>query len=102
MSCLSLFPFQIMNRCALGVLNSTFINRYFLNFLSEALYYYPNDAKELPIPAAFAEQQAEVIKLVDEILAAKAATPDADTLHLERAIDELVYELWRRTRSWQE
>ena len=81
----------------LGVLNSTFINWYFLNFLSEDLHFYPNDAKELPIPPASEEQQAGVVKLVDQILAAKSADAQADTGHLERTIDELVYELYGLT-----
>ena len=81
----------------LGVLNSTFINWYFLNFLSDSLNFYPNDAKELPIPPASDEQQAGVVKLVDQILAAKSADAQADTGHLERTIDELVYELYGLT-----
>ena len=83
----------------LGALNSTFINWYFLNFLSEDLHFYPNDAKELPIPPASDEQQAGVVKLVDEILAAKAADTNADTRHLERAINELVYALYGLTEE---
>ena len=83
----------------LGVLNSTFINWYFLNFLSEDLHFYPNDAKELPIPTAFAEQQAEVVKLVDEILAAKSADVNLDTRHLEWQIDRLVYDLYGLTEE---
>ena len=83
----------------LGVLNSTFTNWYFLNFLSEDLHFYPNDAKELPIPTAFAEQQAEVVKLVDEILAAKSAHVNSDTRHLEWQIDRLVYDLYGLTEE---
>ena len=83
----------------LGVLNSTLINWYFVNFLSEDLHFYPNDAKELPIPTAFVEQQAEVVKLVDEILAAKSADANADTRHLEWQIDRLVYDLYGLTEE---
>ena len=52
----------------LGILNSDFTNWYFRNFLSEGLHFYPNDAKELPIPDVSPEQQTSIIELVDQIL----------------------------------
>ncbi len=78
----------------LGVLNSGFTNWYFLSFLSEGLHFYPNDAKALPIPHASFEQQALIIELVDEILAAKDTAPDADVSALEDEIDQMVYLLY--------
>ena len=39
------------------------------------------------------------VKLVDEILAAKSADAQADTRHLERAINELVYEVYGLTEE---
>lgn len=53
-----------------------------------------NYVKEFPIPVVVPERQAEIIKLVDEILAAKAANPDTDTSNLENEIDKLVYDLY--------
>lgn len=47
----------------------------------------------IPIPNIAAAEQEPFVKLVDKILEAKAADANADTRHLERAIDELVYEL---------
>ena len=81
----------------LGVLNSNFTNWYFRNFLSEGLHFYPNDAKELPIPDVTPEQQIPIIKLVDQILDAKHTDPDEDTTGLEKEIDNLVYELYNLT-----
>ncbi len=84
-------------RFLLGVLNSNFTNWYFSNFLSDGLNFYPNDAKELPIPDVSAEQQISIIELVDQILNAKRTDPDADTADLEKEIDKLVYVLYDLT-----
>ena len=83
----------------LGVLNSDFVNWYFRNFLSEGLHFYPNDAKELPIPNANSEQQVPIIELVDQILAAKSADSNADTAALEKEIDKQVYALYNLTEK---
>ena len=53
----------------------------------------------IPIPNISAEEQRPFIRLVDEILEAKAADPDADTGELEREIDELVYGLYGLTEE---
>ena len=78
----------------LGVLNSRLINWYFRSFLGGTLHLYPNNAKELPIPSATPEQQAPVIRLVERILAAKAADPGAVTAAWEGELDSLVYGLY--------
>ena len=41
--------------------------------------------------------QRPFVRLVDEILEAKASDPDADTSHLEWEIDRLVYDLYGLT-----
>ena len=81
-------------RFLLGVLNSNFTNWYFRNFLSDGLNFYPNDAKELPIPDVAPEQQIPIIELVDQILNAKRTDPDLDTSDLENEIDKLVSALY--------
>ena len=83
----------------LGVLNSNFTNWYFRNFLSEGLHFYPNDAKELPIPDVPPEKQTSIIELVDQILHAKRADSETDTSNLENEIDKLVYELYNLTED---
>ena len=78
----------------LGVLNSALIYWYFSNFMSDGLHIFPEDANTLPIPFATKEQQAPIIALVDEILAAKIVNPSADTSAQEAEIDRLVYDLY--------
>jgi hypothetical protein len=51
----------------------------------------------LPIPSVSKIQQQPVISLVDKILTAKAADPQADTSVLELEIDALVYRLYNLT-----
>ena len=53
--------------------------------------------RELPVVVPTEQEQLPIIAFVDEILAAKAADPDADTSNLEDEIDELVYELYNLT-----
>ena len=83
----------------LGVLNSQAVNWYFTTFLSEGLHFYPDDAKQLPIPKISRAEQRPFIRLVDEILAAKRADPAADTRELEWRLDELVYALYGLTEA---
>ncbi len=53
--------------------------------------------RTIPIPKISADEQRPYIELVDRILQAKAADPDADTSDLEESIDWLVYELYDLT-----
>lgn len=55
--------------------------------------------KQLPVIKANETQQQPFINLVDQILSAKAANPNADTSHLEKQIDELVYKLYELTNE---
>ena len=57
------------------------------------------ELEQLPIPAATSAQQRPIIALVDKILAAKKANPQADTSVWEREIDGLVYELYGLTED---
>ena len=52
-----------------------------------------------PIPKISAAAQRPFIRLVDEILEAKAADLDADTSYLEWDIDRLVYDLYGLTEE---
>ena len=88
------FAEQFSYEFLLGVLNSRLINWYFQSFLSESLHFYPNDAKQLPIPNATLEQQKPIVQLANRILDTKRTTPDADTSALENDIDQLVYSLY--------
>jgi len=55
---------------------------------------YPDDWKQLPIPAVTPEQQAPIVALVEKILTAKRAKPDADVSILEAEVDRLVTTLY--------
>ncbi|HIJ96191.1 MAG TPA: N-6 DNA methylase [Desulfuromonadales bacterium] len=86
-------------RFLLGVLNSRFIGWYFRKkFQISASDTFPQimigDIQQLPIPTATPQQQAPIIELVNQILAAKKADPKADTTELERSIDAHVYRLY--------
>ena len=54
-------------------------------------------AESAPIPEITPSQQRPYIRLVDQILEAKAADPDADTSEMEESIDWLVYDLYDLT-----
>ncbi len=49
---------------------------------------------KIPIPKVSDTEQRHFIALVDEIIEAKSADPDADTWYLEVQIDALVYDLY--------
>ena len=86
-----------------AVLNSTLI-RWFLQQIAPPREWEHYDGKRftlngLPIPRITAAEQRPLVRLVDEILEAKAADPDEDTGHLEREIDQLVYDLYGLTEE---
>jgi len=55
------------------------------------------DLEDLPIAFASKEQQDKIVALVDKILEAKRANPQADTSREEQAIDRIVYHLYSLT-----
>ena len=55
--------------------------------------------ERLPVPKVDAGQQRPFVRLVDRILAAKAADPAADTADLEAEIDRLVHDLYGLTEE---
>ena len=55
--------------------------------------------ESMPIPRLSAEEERGLVRLADEIQTVKAADPAADTLHLEVAIDRLVYDLYGLTEE---
>ena len=94
-------PSGIESKFLLGVLNSSTI-RFYLGLIAETSgmgtsRWINNYVKEFPIPEATCEQQALIIGLVDQILDAKQANPDADVSELEDEIDQIVYCLYGLT-----
>jgi hypothetical protein len=53
--------------------------------------------RNFPVPLGSASGQRTVIALVDKIITAKAAAPQAHTTGLEQEIDNLVYRLYSLT-----
>ena len=86
-------------RYLLGVLNSQKAKDFLLAHRRNNVQLYPDDWKKLPIPEANPEQQQPIIDLVNQILAAKSADPDADTSALEKQIDNLVNQLYGVNRG---
>ena len=90
---------------ALAVLNSKLVSfwyRIYFRSLALAGGYLRignNEIKTIPIPDITPEQQTPIIELVDQILAAKAADPKADTVGLEKEIDKRVYALYNLTQE---
>lgn len=56
-----------------------------------------NELAEFPLPKNRQDKQADIVKLVKEILVAKKSNPEAELTHLERQIDQMVYELYGLT-----
>jgi type I restriction-modification system DNA methylase subunit len=98
----------------IGILNSSLINWYFVNFISDSLNFYPNDAKSLPVRKIdFSKNRDKVkhdnlVSLVDKMLELKQkeAAERGDHLKtlitrqisvLDKTIDAAVYELYGLT-----
>ena len=84
-----------------SLFNSTLINWYAYRFIfccairtMDFDNYYVG---KIPVPAATFEQQAPMIELFNQILAAKGTDPDADVSELENEIDQIVYLLYGLT-----
>jgi hypothetical protein len=91
----------------LGLLNSNFINWFHDNLSNNKGKIFAKVLKEnldkLPIVYELTEKfkihQGKIINLVDQILTAKKSDPKADTTALEKAIDQLVYQLYGLTEE---
>ncbi len=84
----------------IGVLNSKVILKY-LDWISAKLdetgwRWFKQYVETFPIPFT-SKQQAKIAGLVDNVLEAKAARPEADTSVLEAQIDSIVYRLYGLT-----
>jgi len=85
---------NFFSKYLLAVINSS-ISSNFLNSIRRSnTDLYPNDWKQLPIPVVLAKQQAPIVKLVDQILAAKR-NPDVRIDMLETKMDASVAHLYK-------
>ena len=82
--------------CALlnAKLTSWFARRLFPTSGTGTFHWEKVHFERIPIPKIDAEAQRPFVALVDEILAAKAADPHADTSEQEESIDWMVYDLY--------
>lgn len=89
-------------KCLLGLLNSNLI-KYWLRHKGKMQGYLFQIDKEpllsIPICKPTPDIQTSITKLVERILAAKRANPQADTFKWEKEIDALVYQLYGLTED---
>ncbi|MEB3189970.1 MAG: TaqI-like C-terminal specificity domain-containing protein [Snowella sp.] len=88
----------------LGLLNSYLLNWYYQNIINNEVGEALAQVKRghlaiLPIPKVNLNLFSKLIKVVDKILTAKKSDPKADTTALEKAIDQLVYQLYGLTEE---
>lgn len=86
----------------LGVLNSKYASKILSYLRGDGISIYPETIRNFPIPKVSLANQAPIISLVDQILAAKQSDPSADTSALESQIDEFVYDLYGLTEEEKE
>jgi hypothetical protein len=77
-----------------AVMNSSFAYDFLKANRRSNIHLFPDDWKQLPIPDVTPEQQAPIVALVEKILTAKRAKPDADVSVLEAEVDRLVTALY--------
>jgi hypothetical protein len=95
---------QYSEELILGLLNSYLLNWYYQNIINNEVGEALAQVKRghlaiLPIPQQNARLFNEVIDQVNQILTAKKENPDADTIALEKEIDQLVYQLYELTEE---
>jgi len=87
----------------LGILNCRVLNWFYKATTAESGKVFAQVKiallRKLPIYEANTEEQKTIVDLVNQILTAKKANPQADTTALEAEIDRLVYELYDLTEE---
>ncbi len=83
----------------LALMNSSHSNHLLQSLRRSNTDLYPDDWKSLPIPDVSLAQQQPLVKLVEQILAAKTQNLTADVSGLEAEIDLLVYDLYGLTEK---
>ena len=78
----------------LGVMNSSTARDYLRANRRNNVQLYPDDWKNLPIPDVSPEQQQPIVALVEKILTAKRANPNADITAPEAELDHAIAKLY--------
>jgi adenine-specific DNA-methyltransferase len=81
----------------LGVMNSSVAREFLRAHRRSNIHLYPDDWKQLPIPDVPSEQQKPIVALVDHILRAKRANPNADLTAFEADLNARVAALYGLT-----
>jgi len=94
---------EISTKEILGILNSKLLDYYNKNLFITNQQGFPQilmtDLELLPIKIPNKDFKKGFVSLIDKILSAKEKNPDADTIALEKQIDELVYKLYDLTEE---
>ncbi|MGB8689157.1 MAG: TaqI-like C-terminal specificity domain-containing protein, partial [Microcoleus sp.] len=91
------------NKLLVGVLNSKLLT-YFYRLLSMEVkrtlaQIKPTILKDLPVKLDNEKIVRQIESTVEQIITAKKSNPDADTIALEKEIDEMVYQLYELTEE---
>ena len=78
----------------LAIMNSASARRFLRTHRSSNIHLYPDDWKTLPIPDISPAEQRPIVTIVDSILAARRANPNADVSTMERELDTCVAALY--------
>lgn len=81
----------------LGVMNSSTARDFLRANRRSNIHLYPDDWKNLPIPDVSPQQQQPIVALVEQILTAKRANPNADISKLESGLDHAIALLYGTT-----
>jgi hypothetical protein len=81
----------------LGVINTSPARDFLRANRRNNVQLYPDDWKKLPIPDVSPQQQQPIVALVEQILTAKRANPNADLSALETELDQAVALLYATT-----
>ena len=97
----TLFLIPSVRTYLLGILNSKVVE-FFINQICPAIRgnfrrFKSIYVSQIPIPTGTKKQQTLLEQLVEQILTAKQADPQADTTPLEAEIDQVVYQLYNLT-----
>jgi hypothetical protein len=84
---------EIENKYILGLLNSKAIDYYF-KYFNTTNHIPIGEIKNIPIPEATKDNQKQVVKIVDKILAKIEKDNDADISDLETELNTIIYSLF--------
>ena len=101
---MNIINFKESPECILGILNSRLISFWFVHRFGKMQrntfpQFKVNELANFPLPKDRQKKQAEIAKLVKQILAAKRADSVADSTQLECQVDQMVYELYGLTQE---